>query len=323
MQSVINSVYYRKGERISDISLDDISEVIGEPDVFIWLGLHQPDQIMLAKIKEEFNLHELAIEDALNAHQRPKIEVYGDSLFIVLKTVHEENGNIGYGETHLFVGSNFLITIRHGASASYKSVREKCEKNQKMFSKGPGFSFYSIMDFVVDNYKPIILEFEKKFDALESDIFKGQFDKLVIERVYDLKLELLELRNAALPIRDISTELMRFHEQFIPKELRPFFRDIQDHVNRLIESLDNMREMLTTAMQVNLALVGVAQNEVVKKLAGWGAILAIPTVVFSLYGMNFEFMPELKWNFGYPLSLGITFIGCLILYRKLRKTGWI
>ncbi len=323
MGSVINSAAYRKGERISDVTVDDISEVILEPDTFIWLGLHEPDETMLAKIKEEFNLHELAIEDAHHAHQRPKIEVYGDSLFIVLKTVHEENGNTVYGETHLFVGTNFLISVRHGASASYKYVRERCEKNPKMLSKGPGFVLYSLLDFVVDNYKPIVLQFERKFDLLEGDIFKGQFDKLVIERVYDLKLEILELRNAVLPIRDISIELMRFHEQLIPKELRPFFRDIQDHVARLIESLDNMREMLTTAMQVNLALVGVAQNEVVKRLAGWGAILAIPTVIFSLYGMNFEFMPELKWTFGYPLSLASTIFGCVILYRKLRKSGWI
>lgn len=323
MGSVINSVAYRKGERISDVTVEDISEIINEPDTFIWLGLHEPDKAMLAKIKEEFNLHELAIEDAHNAHQRPKIEVYGDSLFIVLKTVHEENGNTVFGETHLFVGKNFLISVRHGASASYKCVRERCEKNPKMLSNGPGFALYSIFDFVVDNYKPVVLQFEKNFDLLEGDIFKGQFDKLVIERVYDLKLELLELRNAVLPIRDISTELVRFHEQLIPKELRPFFRDIQDHVARLIESLDNMREMLTTAMQVNLALVGVAQNEVVKKLAGWGAILAIPTVVFSLYGMNFEFMPELKWSFGYPVSLAVTCSGCVVLYRKLRKSGWI
>ncbi|MBK9322880.1 MAG: magnesium/cobalt transporter CorA [Bdellovibrionaceae bacterium] len=323
MGTVINLVAYREGVRISEVTVEDISEVIREPGTFIWLGLYEPDNTMLEKIKEEFALHELAIEDAHNAHQRPKIEVYGDSLFIVLKTVHEENGNTVFGETHLFVGTNFLVSVRHGASASYKYVRERCEKNPKMLGKGPGFVLYSLLDFVVDNYKPIVLQFEKKFDLLEGDIFKGQFDKLVIERIYDLKLELLELRNAVLPIRDISIELMRFHEELIPKELRPFFRDIQDHVARLIESLDNMREMLTTAMQVNLALVGVAQNEVVKKLAGWGAILAIPTVIFSLYGMNFEFMPELKWSFGYPFSLAVTFLGCAILYRKLRKSGWV
>lgn len=323
MNMVVNCVAYNKGQRLSDVTIDDISEVVREPDAFIWLGLHEPDVQMLSKIREEFSLHELAIDDALNAHQRPKIETYGESLFIVVKTAQLVNQKISYGETHLFIGSNFLVSIRHGASASYKQVREYCERNTKMLSKGSGFALYALLDFVVDNYQPIVVDFENTFNALEVDIFKGQFDRLVIERIYELKRELLELRNAALPISDICSELMRFHDEIIPKELRPFFRDVQDHVARLVSALDNMREMLTTAMQVNLALVGVGQNEVVKQLAGWGAILAFPTVIFSLYGMNFEFMPELKWRFGYPLILAITALGCFLLYRRLKKAGWV
>lgn len=323
MNMVVNCVAYNKGQHLSDVTIDDISEVVKEPDAFIWLGLHEPDVQMLSKIREEFGLHELAIDDALNAHQRPKIETYGESLFIVVKTAQLVNQKVSYGETHLFIGSNFLISIRHGASASYKQVREYCERNSKMLSKGPGFALYALLDFVVDNYQPIVVDFENTFNALEVDIFKGQFDRLVIERIYELKRELLELRNAALPISDICSELMRFHDEIIPKELRPFFRDVQDHVARLVSALDNMREMLTTAMQVNLALVGVGQNEVVKQLAGWGAILAFPTVIFSLYGMNFEVIPELKWRFGYPMTLGITALGCFLLYRRLKKAGWV
>ncbi len=323
MNMVVNCIAYNKGQRLSDVTIDDISEVVKEPDAFIWLGLHEPDVQMLSKIREEFSLHELAIDDALNAHQRPKIETYGESLFIVVKTAQLVNQKVSYGETHLFIGSNFLVSIRHGASASYKQVREYCERNTKMLSKGSGFALYALLDFVVDNYQPIVVDFENTFNALEVDIFKGQFDRLVIERIYELKRELLELRNAALPISDICSELMRFHDEIIPKELRPFFRDVQDHVARLVSALDNMREMLTTAMQVNLALVGVGQNEVVKQLAGWGAILAFPTVIFSLYGMNFEFMPELKWRFGYPMILAITALGCFLLYRRLKKAGWV
>ncbi len=323
MTMIINSVAYQNGARLGNISTDDISDVIKQPDTFVWLGLHEPDGALLQKMQEEFNLHELSIEDARNAHQRPKIETYGDSMFIVLKTAQLEQEKVVYGETHLFVGSNFLMSVRHGASSSYAQVRERCEKTSKMLAKGPGFALYALLDFVVDNYQPIVAQFEKDFDAIETDIFGGRFDKLVVERLYDLKRQLLELRNAALPVTDICAELMRFHEDLIPKALRAYFRDIQDHVSRLVGLLDGMREMLTTAMQVNLALVGNHQNEVVKRLAGWGAILAIPTVIFSLYGMNFELMPELKWRYGYPLAVAVTLLGCVYVHRRLRRAGWV
>jgi len=176
---------------------------------------------------------------------------------------------------------------------------------------------------VADNYQPVVAQFEQDFDAIETDIFKDQFDRLVIERLYALKRNLLELRNAALPLAEISAELVRLHEDLIPKELRAYFRDIQDHVSRLVGLIDGMRDMLTTAMQVNLALVANNQNEVVKRLAGWGAILAIPTVIFSLYGMNFEWMPELKWKAGYPMAVAVTVLGCFIVYRRLRRAGWV
>jgi magnesium transporter len=188
---------------------------------------------------------------------------------------------------------------------------------------GPGFALYAVLDFVADNYQPIVAQFEQDFEAIETDIFKDQFDLLVIERLYALKRHLLELRNAALPVAEISAELVRLHPDLIAKELRAYFRDIQDHVSRLVGLIDGMRDMLTTAMQVNLALVANNQNEVVKRLAGWGAILAIPTVIFSLYGMNFVWMPELKWRAGYPTAVGVTLLGCILVYRRLRRSGWV
>jgi len=323
MTMIINSVAYKNGERLGDITVDDISEVIKQPDTFVWLGLYEPDDAMLLKIQEEFHLHELSIEDTRNAHQRPKIETYGDSLFIVLKTAQLEGSKVVYGETHLFVGVNFLVSVRHGSSSSYAQVRDRCERAAKMLAKGPGFGLYALMDFVVDNYQPIVAQFESDFEAIETDIFKNKSDNLVIERLYDLKRQLLELRNAALPVADISNELVRLHEDLIPKELRAYFRDIQDHVSRLVSILDSMREMLTTAMGVNLALVANSQNEVVKRLAGWGAILAIPTVVYSQYGMNFKWMPELQWQFGYPLAVAVTITGCALVFRRLRRAGWV
>jgi magnesium transporter len=323
MPMIVNGVAYQHGVRLGEITIDEISEVIKRPETFVWLGLHEPDDALLLKIQEEFSLHELSIEDARHAHQRPKIETYGDSIFIVVKTAQLEQGQVVYGETHLFGGSNFLVSVRHGASSSYAQVRDRCEKTAKMLAKGPGFALYALLDFVVDNYLPIVAQFEKDFDAIETDIFKGQFDKLAIERLYDLKRQLLELRNAALPVSDICNELIRFHEELIPKDLRAYFRDIQDHVSRLVGLVDGMREMLTTAMQVNLALVANSQNEVVKRLAGWGAILAIPTVIFSMYGMNFEWMPELQWKVGYPLAVAVTILGCTFVYRRLNRAGWV
>lgn len=296
MTSIVNSVAYRNGQSLGEVAVDEISEVIKQPDTFVWLGLHEPDEALLLRIQGEFGLHELAIEDAHHAHQRPKIETYSSSLFIVLKTAQLESGAVVYGETHLFVGPNFLVSVRHGASASYAHMLQRCEDGTKGLHKGPGFALYAVLDFMADNYQPIVAKFEQDFEAIETDIFTDRFDRLVIERLYALKRQLLELRNAALPLADISAELMRLHEDLIPKELRAYFRDIQDHVSRLVGLIDGMRDMLTTAMQVNLALVANNQNEVVKRLAGWGAILAIPTVIFSLYGMNFEWMPELKWR---------------------------
>ena len=323
MTSIVNSVAYRHGQSLGEIAIDEISGLIQQPDIFVWLGLHEPDEALLLKIQGEFGLHELAIEDAHHAHQRPKIETYSGSLFIVLKTAQLEAGEVAYGETHLFVGPNFLVTVRHGASSSYAHMLQRCEDGTKGLHKGPGFALYAVLDFVADDYQPIVAKFEQDFDAIETDIFKDRFDRLVIERLYALKRHLLELRNAALPLAEISAELMRLHEDLIPKELRAYFRDIQDHVSRLVGLVDGMRDMLTTAMQVNLALVANNQNEVVKRLAGWGAILAIPTVTFSLYGMNFEWMPELKWRAGYPLAVVAKLLGCVFVYRRLRRTGWV
>jgi magnesium transporter len=320
---IVNCIAYRAGKSLGDISIDAISDVLREPDTLVWLGVHEPDTALLRKVQEEFALHDLAIEDAQHAHQRPKLEAYGDSLFIVVETAHAQNDKVSFGETHLFVGRNFIITIRHGSSVSYAPVRQKCETIPHRLAIGPGFALYSIIDFVVDNYQPVAESLQARFEELELDMFEKSFDRETIAEMYRLKGELIKLRNAVMPINDISSQLIRFHENVVRKELRPYFRDIEDHVSRIIKMTDTIREMLTTAIQVNLALVTVGQNEVVKQLAGWGAILAIPTVVFSMYGMNFRFMPELSSHWGYPLVVGATATACTLLFRRLRRAGWL
>ena len=323
MSTIVNCVAYRNGIRLDTFPIDDISEIIKQPDVFLWIGLHEPDDALLGKVQEEFGLHELAMEDARAAHQRPKLEPYGESLFIVAKTAILNENEIVFGETHLFAGKNYLITLRHGASKSYSTVRADCEKNPQRLALGTGYALYALLDDIVDNYLVVVSELHSQFNQIEADIFDAKISRDKLQRIYRIKRELMLLRDAARPLVDICNELMRFHEDVIPKSIRVYLRDVQDHSRRVIESCDNMREMLIAAMQINLAMVSIGQNDIVKQLAGWGAILALPTVVFSLYGMNFEFMPELSWHYSYFAVLGSTVAGCSWLYMKLKNANWL
>ncbi|MGO4307946.1 magnesium and cobalt transport protein CorA [Cupriavidus sp. RAF12] len=323
MGAIVNCAAYRQGRKLGKVEFEAIADVLAEPGTFIWLGLHEPDLPLLRKVQQAFGLHDLAVEDALDAHQRPKLESYGDSVFVVLNTAQLIGEEVVVGETHLFVGPNYVVSVRHGASTSYAPVRERCEQDPQGLSNGPAYVLYALMDFVVDHYLPIVTHLEDTFETLEQDIFRDEFDRASIERLYQIKRQVLRLRNAVYPVEDICSQLIRLHDALVPKELRAYFRDIEDHCSRVVRTLDVVREMLTTAVQVNLALVTVGQNEVVKRLAGWGAILAIPTVVFSLYGMNFSFMPELKFHYAYPTVVGVTALACGGLWRKLHRSGWI
>ncbi|WP_096876741.1 magnesium and cobalt transport protein CorA [Methylomonas koyamae] len=316
-------VAYQKGVGIGDVTIADISEVLLKEDTFVWLGLREADSEILRAIQIEFGLHDLAIEDACSAHQRPKIEEYGDSLFIVLQTAQLIDERVEFGETHLFVGPRFLVTVRHGASHSLARVRERCQAMPQLLAKGSGFALYSIMDFIVDNYMPVINGLQERFDVLESAIFQNRPSRQTMEGLYELKRELLLLEGAINPVIDICNELMRFHGGLIHKDVRFYFRDVADHIKRVDRAIQGMREMLLAAMQVHLTFETVRQNEVVKRLAGWGAILAIPTMVFSWYGMNFRHMPELEWMFSYPLVLAGVAVGSLGLYWRLKRSGWL
>ncbi len=320
---VMKCVAYEKGISIGDVTLEDISEVLKREHTFVWLGLREANKELLLQIQAEFGLHDLAIEDACSAHQRPKIDEYGDSMFIVLHTAILGNETVEFGETHIFLGPRFIVTVRHGASQSLSKVRERCQAMPHQLAKGPGFALYSIMDFIVDNYRPVIEGLQTRFDILESAIFAYKPSRQTMEGLYELKRELLQLETAINPVIDICNELMRFHTGLIPKDVRVYFRDIADHIKRIDQSIHSMREMLLAAMQVHLTFETVRQNDVVKRLAGWGAILAIPTMVFSWYGMNFRHMPELEWTYSYPLVIGTVAVGSGLLYWRLRKSHWL
>jgi len=320
---IMKCVAYQNGVSLGDVEVEAISDILQRPDTFIWLGLREPDAELLDKIQQEFGLHELAVEDARSAHQRPKIEEFGDSLFLVLHTAALGEETIDFGETHFFVGSHFLVTVRHGVSMSHSKVRSRCEAQPLQLARGPGFALYAIMDFIVDHYLPVLDGLQARFDELESAIFQHRPSRQTMEGLYELKRELLQMQGVITPVIDICNVLMHFHHPLIPKDVRLYFRDIADHVTRIDRSIESMREMLIAAMQVHLTFETVRQNEVVKRLAGWGAILAIPTMVFSWYGMNFRHMPELEWTYSYPLVVGAVIVGSLLLYWRLRRAGWL
>ncbi|MCZ8063701.1 magnesium/cobalt transporter CorA [Silanimonas sp.] len=322
---VRSCIHYLDGRKVADLELDAISDVLAVDDgSFVWVGLYEPDEELLHKLQEEFSLHPLAVEDALKAHQRPKIEPYGDALFIVMHTAQASaNCDIGVGETHVFFGPRYLITVRHGASLPYAAARERAEQNPELFRLGPGYGPYAVLDYAVDNYFPIVEQYRQELETIEADIFDQHFKRDTIRRLYDLKRDLTTLRLAVSPLNDVLAQLTRFYPHLVRDELQVYFRDVQDHVARVAEATDTMREMLTAAMSVNLSLVAAEQGEVVKRLAGWAALLAVPTLVASWYGMNFDFMPETKARFGYPILVGGLVIAVLVLYRVLKKARWL
>jgi magnesium transporter len=319
---VVNCAAYAGGRRLRDIRIDEIGDALKEEGSFVWIGLLEPDEKLMKQVQHEFKLHDLAVEDAHRAHQRPKVEAYGDCLFVALHTAQLIGGDVHFGETHLFVGPRYVVSVRHGASASYAAVRQRCESAPDLLARGPGFVVYAIMDFVVDNYMPIVDALEDELETVEDQIFKASYRRKTTERLYQLKRRVTALRRAVFPLLEVSTQVAR-SGSLIPEDTQPYFRDVHDHVLRINDATENMREMLTTALHVNLSLVSVGQNEVMKRLAGWGAILAVPTMVASYYGMNFEFMPELHWQYGYPLAVGITAVVCLLLYRRLKRADWL
>lgn len=324
MKEIINCASYAHGKKIADIELESVHDILKEEDKFVWIGLYEPSESILGKVQDEFNLHDLAIEDAHRAHQRPKIELYGDSIFVVLRTGQmNPNRHIEFGETHFFVGMNFIVSIRHGSSVPYTEVRSRCETMPELLSKGQGFVLYAVMDFIVDKYFPVVEELEKELDIIEDKIFKGKPSRETTEQIYELKRELLEVKRAVSPLMDICNRLMRFDIKSISVETQPYFRDIYDHAVRINEIVDNTRELLNTALEANFSLISISQNDTSKKFAGWAAIIAVPTMIAGFYGMNFKFMPELDWHYGYFYVVVLTVTVCSVLYYFFKKSGWL
>jgi magnesium transporter len=321
---VINCCVYDTQGRRRDITLDAISDVLAVDDgSFLWVGLYQPAEEILDKLQEEFGLHDLAIEDAKNAHQRPKIETYGNTLFLALHTAQAQGEDIRYGETLAFLGRRFLVTVRHGASLSYAPARARVEREPELLALGPSYGLYAVLDFIIDNYMPVVEGFKDTLTRLEKDIFSDSYRRETIVRLYDLKRDLTFMRLAVSPLQDVLAQLQRSNTTLIPDEVKLYLRDVYDHAARLNDSIDALRDMLGTAMNVNQSLVTLAQGEVVKRLAGWAALLAAPTLIASWYGMNFTHMPELSWILGYPMAMGMMLLSAGLLYVVFKRHNWL
>jgi magnesium transporter len=306
------------------IAFDDISDHIGQTDRFVWVELRSPDSQTITRLGDELGLHALALEDAISTHQRAKLEEYEQHLFIATRTVQLWETRLEFGETHLFAGGNYLIAIRHDSGSGYQRVAERLRHCPAGIQPGVPYALYLVLDLIVDQYRPVIEGMQERFQTLESQLMlNSRPGRHLLQTLYEFKRDLGALRDAVDPMQEITQNLLRLHPELSTRELKAYYRDIHDHAIRVSSAIDHLRASTADAMQYHLAAQSVKQNEAVQKMAGWGAVLAIPTVIFSLYGMNFDFMPELHWRGAYPLVLLLTGLGMVWLYRRLKKRGWV
>jgi len=320
---LINCVAYQEGKKLSDISIEAISDYLEKPDCFVWVALKdaQPDELKV--MQEEFCLHELAVEDAFRGNQRPKIEEYGDSLFVVVQTVEISGDDLAVGEVDIFVGDNYVLSSRNNVMQGFLGVRARAEREPHLLSKGSSFVLYALMDAVVDRYFPVVDMLETELETIEDRIFIQGSQRDNIQRLYALKAKVLVLRHAVTPLLDAIGKL---HGGRVPSfcfETQEYFRDVHDHLQRINTSLDTIRDTIGTAIQVNLSMVAIEEGEVNKRLAAWAAIFGVFTAMAGVWGMNFEYMPELKWHFGYPLALSTMASVSGYLYYRFRRSGWL
>ena len=322
---IVDCAVYEHGHRLDgSLPLDKAFEASQWRDAFVWIGLYEPNEEEFDAVRREFDLHELAVEDAIKAHQRPKLEVYDDSLFLVLKTARfiQADDVVEFGEILLFIGDGFIITVRHG-EAPLHDVRLRIEARPDLLRCGPGAALYAIVDRIVDDYAAGHRRRSTATSATSKREVFSHSRTNPAERIYHLKREVLELHDAVAPLLNPLDSLARGHHRLVDEEVHPYFRDVHDHLLRVVDDVESFRDLLTSVLTANLTQVSVRQNEDVRRISAWAAIIAVPTAIAGLYGMNFEHMPELRWTYGYPLVLGIILAMCLALYLYFRRIGWI
>ena len=320
---LINCVAYQEGKKLSDITVEAISDYIAMPDTFVWVALREPEHAEMLTMQEEFGLHELAVEDAMRGNQRPKIEEYGESLFVVIQTVELAGDELNIGEVDIFVAENYVLSSRNNVNLGFLGVRARAEREPHLLAKGSSFVLYALLDAVVDRYFPVVDMLESELEKIEDRIFIKGSQRANIERLYELKRKVLLLRHAVAPMLDGIGKLHGGRVPLFCLDTQEYFRDVHDHLYRINGAIDTIRETIGTAIQVNLSMVAIDEGEVNKRLAAWAAIFAVFTAFAGVWGMNFEYMPELKSRWGYPCAIGFMFGLCGYLYYRFRKSGWL
>jgi len=323
MGRVVAAAVYSAGKKVTNITLDEGAAWAAKPGHFVWIGLEEPNAEELYNLQRQFNLHELAIEDALEKHSRPKLETFGDALFIVTYSPIREEGKLKFIETHIFAGNGYIITARNGHSASYAYVRQRCEARPLLLEHGEDFVLYAILDFVIENYQPMGEAIHAEIDELERNVMCDSLNERDIQKLHSLRRDVLRLRRFAAPMVEIGEELQKLSFPFIDKNMRPYFRDVQIHVTRQMEDLTTLADIASQTIEVGVLLEASRQSVVQRKFAAWAAILAFPTAVAGIYGMNFQDMPELTWHYGYFGVLAFITVGCVSLWASFKKSGWL
>jgi magnesium transporter len=320
---LVNCVAYQEGRKLADIDKRAISEYLARPGCFVWVALRDATDDELSEMQEEFDLHPLAVEDARHGHQRPKFEEYGDMLFVVLQTIEVMGDELKLGEVDIFVGRNYVLSVRQRSEQSFLGVRARAEREPELLRNGAGYVLYALMDAVVDRYFPVLDAVESELERLEEQLFTGVDPRRSIEALYYVKQKLTTLKHATGPLMELTGKLFGGRVPMVCAGLGEYFRDIHDHVIRLNMSIDAARETVATAIQVNLAMITIGESEVTKRLAAYAALVAVPTMIAGIYGMNFEHMPELRWAFGYPFTIALMAGIDAWLFTRFRKAGWL
>jgi len=320
---IVNCVAYQDGRKLGDIRAEEISEYLKRPGCFVWVALKDPSSADLEQMQREFGLHPLAVEDASHGHQRPKMEEYGDSLFAVLHIVEPRGEEVEVAEVSIFAGPNYVLSVRRGTEHGFVAVRERTEREPELLRHGSGFVLYALMDNVVDRYFPVVDALEVELESLEARIFSGSSPRANIEELYHLKRKLMVLRHAVEPLIEVTHRLFGGRVPQVCHGTQDYFRDIHDHLLRVSVAVDGLRDMVVTAMSVNLSMITLAENEVTKRLASYAALVAVPTMIAGIYGMNFRHMPELDWGLGYPAAVAVMVLIDWALFRRFRRAGWL
>jgi len=321
--SVVAAYLYRDGTRVRSIAIDEKVDCAENKSEFVWIGIADPTTEEMQKLQVCYGLHPLAVEDAIKADQLPKVEIYGDQLFVVARTARLAGETIEYGETAIFVGHSHIITVRHGSERAHTALREQLEKAPKLLMQGTDYLLHAVLDYIVDGYAPLVDDIEEEVLEMEAQAADSFLEREQVNHIFALRRELSRMQRILGPMYEVALKLARQELPGIEQEARPYFRDVQDHVRRIQSRVDALRDALTAVFQLSQLIEQQRVGTITRQLAAWAAILAVPTAIAGIYGMNFQNMPELHEKYGYYVVIGVIVVVCLWLYDRFRRTGWL